>query len=422
MRSPLQPSPGQAHQESLLMRSQGQWQQGDWERLSQLNQSALEQDPDRNQLALLVVAAHHQLGNSNETLSWARQALRWGCDSTALARILIAGVHNTLGRCSALLGDQPRMHRHFQDAVTGSISPHLASHDRTVRELSRLGLLQEATKLVHQQITNLQNHATPDNGLDVHVMILKTELSLLQYELALAQRRGQLQGRTEPNQSPATSLEEANSQWLAELSNRTTSQIGQDMWVLEKTSYKRGGYFVEFGATNGILLSNTYLLEKEFAWRGLCAEPNPSSFLELKENRLCTVSNACIGAITGEQVEFIFAEAYGGMARDADNDNHKGKREAYRNAGDTAILTTISLHDFLTEHNSPKIIDYISIDTEGSEFSILETFPFEQWDIRLMTIEHNFTEKRPKIRRLLEARGYLCQEAEYDDWYYKPDR
>jgi len=407
----------------LLETSQEQWRQGDWTGLCRLNRSLLEHHPDRPGLSLLAVAAHHQLGHRNETLFWSRQARDWGADGGDLAKILIAGVHNSLGCCAALLGDDPCMTAHFQDAVScpAVLQNPLASHDRTFRELTRLGLLREVAILADHQITLLQQQAAPGSKLETHVTILKSEVSLLHYEISLAQRRGQLRAGMALEKEPPTSLEEAETRWLAELRKRASSQIEQDLWVLEKTGYKRGGYFVEFGATNGILLSNTYLLEREFGWRGLCAEPNPAFFDELRKNRFCTVTNACIGAVSGERVEFIFAEVYGGMARDADSDNHKAKREAYRETGDTAILTTISLHDFLRAHDAPHTIDYLSIDTEGSEFSILEKFPFDQWDVRLLTIEHNFTEQRSRIRNLLESHGYICQEAQWDDWYYKSD-
>lgn len=52
-------------------------------------------------------------------------------------------------------------------------------------------------------------------------------------------------------------------------------QINQDIFVLYTLNWKRNGFFVEFGATNGIDLSNTYLLEKDFGWKGLLSEPNP---------------------------------------------------------------------------------------------------------------------------------------------------
>lgn len=80
-------------------------------------------------------------------------------------------------------------------------------------------------------------------------------------------------------------------------------------------------------------------------------------------------------------------------------------------------LETISLHDFLIKNNSPKEIDYLSIDTEGSELDILENFPFNKWDIKYITVEHNYTEQRERIFNLLSSNGYIRKEKEWDDWY-----
>lgn len=406
---------------NLLERSLAQWQVGEWDSLGQLDLNTLQHHPERAQLALLAAAGHQQLGHIDETRRCASQAMDWGCSKAQLSRILTAGVHNTLGRCAAALHDEPRMNKHFSEAVAYSSGsqPHLASQTRALREMSNLGLLAYAVKLVDRQLKALQPETWSPTQVQAQVKILQTQLSLLQHELSIAQLRGQLQTASCQVQTTAKNLGQAIEQWRATLQQRAVSQLGQELWVLEKTNYKQGGFFVEFGATNGVLLSNTYLLEKEFNWQGLCAEPNPRFFADLKKNRACTLSDACISAQTGEKVEFIFADEFGGMSRDADNDMHQAKREAYQIAGETAELVTISLHDFLILHNAPKTIDYLSIDTEGSEYSILEAFPFHEWNVLLLTVEHNFTKQRAKIRTLLELNGYVCQEAQWDDWYLK---
>ncbi len=35
---------------------------------------------------------------------------------------------------------------------------------------------------------------------------------------------------------------------------------------------------IEMGAIDGIYHSNTYALEKSFGWRGICIEPDPTTF------------------------------------------------------------------------------------------------------------------------------------------------
>lgn len=58
------------------------------------------------------------------------------------------------------------------------------------------------------------------------------------------------------------------------------SQIGQDIEVLKFYNNKHRGFFIEIGASDGITLSNTYLLEKNYNWKGI-----PEHFLRLCANR-----------------------------------------------------------------------------------------------------------------------------------------
>ncbi len=74
----------------------------------------------------------------------------------------------------------------------------------------------------------------------------------------------------------------------------------------------------------------------------------------------------------------------------------------------------------LRSNNAPKIIDYLSIDTEGSEFDILNAFDFGEYSFRVITCEHNYTEKRLLIHDLLKKNGYkrVFEEISlFDDWY-----
>ena len=59
------------------------------------------------------------------------------------------------------------------------------------------------------------------------------------------------------------------------------SQLGQDLTVLKFYNNKRDGYFIEIGASDGIKLSNTYLLESQYGWKGICVEPIPNNYNKL---------------------------------------------------------------------------------------------------------------------------------------------
>jgi hypothetical protein len=84
------------------------------------------------------------------------------------------------------------------------------------------------------------------------------------------------------------------------------------------------------------------------------------------------------------------------------------------------MVKTISLMDLIKKYNAPKIIDYLSIDTEGSELSILSSFDFSKYYFKIITCEHNFTKNRKKIIKLLNDNGYkriYKNLSNFDDWF-----
>ena len=85
---------------------------------------------------------------------------------------------------------------------------------------------------------------------------------------------------------------------------------------------------------------------------------------------------------------------------------------------------TVTLVDLLAFWKAPRRIDYLSIDTEGSELDILNAFDFSAHDVRLITVEHNFSGNRGPILDLLTAQGYRRKFTDLsmvDDWYVKVD-
>ena len=71
--------------------------------------------------------------------------------------------------------------------------------------------------------------------------------------------------------------------------------------------------------------------------------------------------------------------------------------------------------------NSPKNIDYMSIDTEGNEYDIIKNINFSKWKIKIITIEHNFdNNNKKKIYKFLTKNNYkrVHSSISYmDDWY-----
>lgn len=200
------------------------------------------------------------------------------------------------------------------------------------------------------------------------------------------------------------------------------SQLYQDLFILLETKAKRDGFFVEFGATNGIELSNTYLLEKEYGWTGILAEPARCWHQQLKNNRISKLDFRCVWKESGQKLEFNETNSpeLSTINSFSSCDNHSSSRAD----GARYSVETVSLVDLLKQNSAPKTIDYLSIDTEGSELEILSAFDFSMYDVKIISCEHNYTPNREEIHSLLTANGYTRKYAEisyFDDWYVKEE-
>jgi FkbM family methyltransferase len=193
---------------------------------------------------------------------------------------------------------------------------------------------------------------------------------------------------------------------LLKLLEKSNAQIRQDLMVLSKLNFKESGFFVEFGATNGISLSNTNLLETEFGWRGILAEPAKSWRRELQVNRpKSKIDFRCVYSVSNQKMMFkeTNVKELSTLEIFMNSDMHTSNREL----GKTYLVETVSLMDLLIENNAPKQIDYLSIDTEGSEYEILKNFDFQRFHIKIITCEHNNTANKKLINQLLTSRGYI---------------
>lgn len=194
------------------------------------------------------------------------------------------------------------------------------------------------------------------------------------------------------------------------------SQINQDTNVLKHFGNKKGGYFIEIGANDGIHYSNTYLLEKEFDWKGICIEPVPYLYNKLKQNRTCITIPSAVYDTDNETVTLVEANEKGlsGIIDDIDKHKQVLKNNNGKFQAKTKTLTTI-----LKENGSPKYIDYMSLDTEGSELKILQGINFNEYKFGYINVEHNYIEpRRSDMKNLLLDNGYkYAGENKFDDIY-----
>jgi FkbM family methyltransferase len=196
------------------------------------------------------------------------------------------------------------------------------------------------------------------------------------------------------------------------------SQLGQDLLALIGSGAKKPGFFVEFGSADGVALSNSFLLEKELGWSGILCEPSRSWHEDLKRNRSCIVDTRCVYSRTGEQISF--SENYIGELSGITEFTGDDKHGILDRTTASYQVETISLLDLLKHHNAPRHIEFLSVDTEGSEFEILNAFDFSQYTFGAICVEHNYLENRPEVKQLLIANGYrqvYPELSDFDDWF-----
>lgn len=202
----------------------------------------------------------------------------------------------------------------------------------------------------------------------------------------------------------------------------TNSQLKQDLFVLYHYQ-DTPGYFVEFGGLDGIDTSNTYLLEKDHGWTGIIVEPLPRFKDDLLRNRKCTVDVRCVYSASNSLVTLGEVENLPAVSTLLECKDYDSMwKERRQNPFEHDVLT-VSLDDLLDQHGAPDTIDYLSIDTEGSEFLILNAYSFKR-NFNLMTVEYANQSERTKISKLLESKDYVKvheKQSSWEDWYaYKP--
>lgn len=184
-----------------------------------------------------------------------------------------------------------------------------------------------------------------------------------------------------------------------------------ELWILFLLDNKRNGYFVEFGACDGLLHSNTLLLEKSFGWKGILAEPNRAYQNKISENRDADIDKRAVWSRTKDYVEFAEVSAgglsgiYSSFRGSKNHKNLLNKRELL--GLKRYMVETISLNDLLAEYNAPDSFDLLSIDTEGSEFQIFENFNLNKYHPKILLIEFDGSKSmESKFEKITTGYGY----------------
>lgn len=212
------------------------------------------------------------------------------------------------------------------------------------------------------------------------------------------------------------------------------SQYEQDKFVDKFFNEKTNGVFLDIGAHDGIFLSNSYFFEKYRNWTGICFEPNPRLYQELIKNRTCI----CIeGAAADRNGTFEFmdiqgVEALGGIIENYDSRHlERIDKDIEKYGGKGKKIITVkgfNINEVLLQNNI-KEIDYLSIDTEGGELSILKAIDYKNIKIKLISVEVNYPEEgflikiknkftKNSVKSFLESKGYsLIDKLNCDEIY-----
>ena len=211
---------------------------------------------------------------------------------------------------------------------------------------------------------------------------------------------------------------------------------GQDKYLNEEVfGRKRHGVFVDLGAYDGIESSNTLFFEESLGWGGVCVEPLPDAFAKLQLNRRSLCLNVCA---SDSYRQASFTHVIPGMnnrnpveGRAPNYEKLSGLIEFY-NAEQVKVIERVLQEtggkkefldvqcvpvNYILEQAQSSRIDLLSLDTEGSEFHILQSIDFGWYDIDVIVIEvlypsEDFDDFMNRHRyKLIKKVGY--------DWVYR---
>jgi FkbM family methyltransferase len=186
-------------------------------------------------------------------------------------------------------------------------------------------------------------------------------------------------------------------------------QVEQDLFAYFYFSGKKEGFYIDIGANDGKTGSNTLIFE-QLGWAGICIEPLPDVFEKLQQYRRCDCFNVAIANVSGDSLEFIRAdgvETLSGLNAQM-TEAHK-KRIANSNGKLEKIhVKTLTFADLMSNYPNRQYIDFMSVDVEGAELSILKAIDFTKFHFGLITVENNEETKGEgeRLKKYMDEQGY----------------
>ena len=179
------------------------------------------------------------------------------------------------------------------------------------------------------------------------------------------------------------------------------SQFGEDL-VLDNLFTRNKierGFYIEVGAYDPFVYSNTYFFYKK-GWNGICIEPNPEATEKLKIKRPRDIILNTAISHHKSIVKFVLNKACSGIL----DENYIFKSENHREIID---VQCVPLSEIIEEHAKNKNIEFLSIDCEGHDLTILQTVDWNKARPKIVLVEdHNIIYSGP-IYEFMKSNGYL---------------
>jgi len=196
---------------------------------------------------------------------------------------------------------------------------------------------------------------------------------------------------------------------------KNLAEIYNKYFYNEYSDDNYAGIFIEIGAYNGRTGSNVNGLA-EAGWVGYCIEPEPNNFRQLQEYYANFTNITCLPiAIGKKQKKKLFINF--SYTTTSEEQYELYKRHQWMGGYEPVIdIDVIPFNDFLEEYKINKI-DVLSIDTEGTELEVLQTFDINKYKPKIILVEDIFGDQ--VLHDYIISHGYILDKHISYNKYYK---
>jgi FkbM family methyltransferase len=367
--------------DDLLSRARMQWQFGDWPSLLHLDLLAIEHHPARAELALLSGCAALQMGQPDTARRYLTAAEAWDCHPSLMARLLLAGVSNSLARYHALKGHSETSATYFLEAASAiGGDPRLAARARQQQELLSLPPLLPSSR----------------PSLD--------RAPLAAPALAPSSPTASAAPSTSPFTPPSEPAEHDANPFQPGI--RSYAQNFEDVMLWRALKNVEDGFYIDIGAQHPVQDSVSKAFYEK-GWRGIHVEATPAYARLLRQDRPDeTVIEAALSNQHGTLRFFEIPETGLSTGDPAIAARHQQQGFEVRETS----VPTLTLADVfaLAGHRE---IHWLKIDVEGMEKQVLEGWghsPKRPWILVIeATLPNTTIESHHEWEHHVLTLGYL---------------